>query len=213
VLIGLFYYHFIYILAILFQTLCGLSYLHEQNKIHRDIKSGNLLLTSKGELKIADFGTSAEGDNRTTVIGSQFWMAPETIDSRGHGPPADMWSLGVTLMEMAQKDPPNWHLRNQGPSKVANAILHGPPPALTDPTKWSAQFVEICARCCKKEPTQRPSSTQLLKHPAISVYCNRANEALLPLVNDVLKKKTEKKSQLHKIIKREPPQKKCRSLN
>jgi len=179
-----------YIMAILGQTLCGLAYLHAQHKIHRDIKAGNLLLTSKGEVKIADFGTSAEGLDRTTVIGSVFWMAPETLDSRGHGPKADIWSLGITLIEMAQKDPPNWEQRNLPPMKIHQTILHGTVPGLSDPSPWSSDFVGIINSCLKKDPQQRPSAEQLLRHPSVISTQPASNEALLPLVRDTITRKS-----------------------
>lgn len=162
------------IIAIASQTFKGLEYLHKQNQVHRDIKSGNLLLTSKGEVKIADFGTAAAVDTgmRTTVIGSSFWMAPETLDGRGHDSKVDMWSMGITLIEMAEKDPPNFNLTG---NRMAQAILHGAPPSLKDASKFSAGFVEIVTECLQKDPTKRASATQILQHPSLK----RADQACL----------------------------------
>eukprot|EP01126_Amoeba_proteus_P062578 TRINITY_DN8525_c0_g1_i7.p1 TRINITY_DN8525_c0_g1~~TRINITY_DN8525_c0_g1_i7.p1 ORF type:complete len:754 (-),score=172.21 TRINITY_DN8525_c0_g1_i7:239-2260(-) len=148
--------------VISYQTLLGLEYLHGKLKIHRDIKAANLLLTSAGEVKIADFGTSAEGSVRTTVVGSFMWMAPETIDARGHDCKADIWSLGITLIEMAQQFPPYWHLKTQ-PRLVAQAILQGNPPTLQSPSDWSPEFVQTVSVCLQKDPTRRPTATMLLK--------------------------------------------------
>lgn len=172
------------ILAISSQTFKGLEYLHKKNQVHRDIKSGNLLLTSKGEVKIADFGTAAAVDLglRTTVIGSSFWMAPETIDGRGHDSKADIWSMGITLIEMAEKDPPNFKLNG---NRMAQAILHGPSPSLKDPSKFSSQFVEIVTQCLIKDPTKRSSATQILQSPLLGDV-NAKRELLVDFVKEIV---------------------------
>jgi len=157
----------IYIAAITQQSLLGLEYLHAMRKIHRDIKAANLLLTSSGQVKIADFGTSAEGSARTTVIGTFMWMAPETIDARGHDSKADIWSFGITLVEMAELYPPYWHLRMQ-PRQVAQAILREPSPTLKKPTEWSPDFVQVTNLCLLKDPQRRPTAVALLKHPFVA---------------------------------------------
>jgi len=136
-------------------------------KIHRDIKAANLLLTSTGQLKIADFGTSAEGSARTTVIGTFMWMAPETIDARGHDSKADIWSFGITLIEMAELYPPYWHLRTQ-PRQVAQAILRESSPSLKKPASWSPEFVQVTNLCLLKDPARRPAAFALLKHPFVA---------------------------------------------
>jgi len=153
-----------YIAAITIQVLKGLDYLHSQAKtIHRDIKSANLLVTPKGEVKIADYGTAAEADvQRTTVIGSSYWMAPETIDQRGYDAKADIWSLGITLIEMAEKDPPFFKLE---PLEVVRAIVSQPPPTLKNPSEWSSNFREIVKFCLQRDPKKRFSAAALLQHP------------------------------------------------
>uniref|UniRef100_A0A6B2LAQ3 non-specific serine/threonine protein kinase n=1 Tax=Arcella intermedia TaxID=1963864 RepID=A0A6B2LAQ3_9EUKA len=173
-----------YIAAITGQVLNGLKYLHEMDKIHRDIKSGNILINSAGVVKIADFGTSADdGQNRTTVIGSSYWMAPETLDQRGYDYKADIWSLGITLIEMAEKDPPFFNL---GSVEVVLQVTNNPPPSLKQPNKWTPNFKDFLNCCLQKEPAKRLGAAALLKKPWIT----EVNPAcIMELVQDILSKK------------------------
>lgn len=131
-------------------------------------------LSFLGRVKIADFGTSAEGSARTTVVGTFMWMAPETIDARGHDSKvsqgltldsqvqADIWSLGITLVEMAELYPPYWHLRTQ-PRQVAQAILREASPTLKQLGIWTPEFAEVVNLCLQKDPTRRPTASMLQK--------------------------------------------------
>lgn len=104
-----------HIAIILRETLQGLVFLHSHKKIHRDIKGGNILLTRAGQVKLADFGVSAEMqmgmDKRNTFIGTPYWMAPEVIKESEYDGRADCWSLGITAIEMAEMVPPNAHIQ------------------------------------------------------------------------------------------------------
>jgi len=162
-------------------SLKGLVYLHSMRKIHRDIKAGNILLNDKGESKLADFGVSGQLSDtmakRQTVIGTPFWMAPEVIQEVGYDVKADLWSLGITVIEMAEGKPP---YSNIHPMRAIFMIPSRPPPKLTEPDKWSKDMNDFVAKCLTKNPEQRPTATELLKHPFINR--GKTGEILMGLI-------------------------------
>jgi len=170
------------IAQIVAQVLQALEYLHSMKKIHRDIKAGNILLNSQGMAKLADFGISAQqvGDEkRTTTIGSSYWMAPETLMGGGYDSKADIWSLGITIMEMAEGIPP---LIEEQPHKAAFRIVNDPPPKLSAPQAWSKNFVDFVTHCLTKNPEHRPTSAELRKHPFIAEVTDQ-KDAVIELIN------------------------------
>lgn len=163
----------------------GLRYLHSIRKIHRDIKSGNILLNNEGHAKLADFGVSGQLSDqmakRQTVIGTPYWMAPEVIKEVGYDVKADIWSLGITCIEMAEGNPPHHNIH---PMSAIFLIPSKPAPTLQDPSKWSKDFIDFLSRCLNKDPEARASAEELLKHPFVTKL-KRPN-ALADLVDEAL---------------------------
>uniref|UniRef100_A0A8C6PHD6 non-specific serine/threonine protein kinase n=1 Tax=Nothobranchius furzeri TaxID=105023 RepID=A0A8C6PHD6_NOTFU len=154
------------------EILRGLSHLHAHKVIHRDIKGQNVLLTENAEVKLVDFGVSAQLDRtvgrRNTFIGTPYWMAPEVIacdenpDST-YDFRSDIWSLGITAIEMAEGAPP---LCDMHPMRALFLIPRNPPPKLKS-KKWSKKFIDFIEGCLVKTYHSRPSTEQLLKHSFI----------------------------------------------
>jgi len=145
-------------------TLDGLRYLHARGFIHRDVKAGNLLLSDSGMVKLADFGVSRTLSSTIsrcgTIIGTPFWMAPEVIrdNPTGYDAKADVWSLGITTIELAEGQPPYSNLH---PLRAIFLIPSKPPPTFNEPERWSANLVAFVSACLQKEPDVRPSSADL----------------------------------------------------
>lgn len=153
-------------------VLSGLNYLHQQRIIHRDIKPSNILLDKYGNVKICDFGVSGEVVNSlaNTFVGTQYYMAPERIMGKPYTVSCDVWSLGLTLLEVALGRFP-YHIDSEmslGPIELLSLILEYEP-HLEDVEEeeifWSDSFKNFIDYCLRKNPEQRPSPLQMLKHP------------------------------------------------
>jgi len=155
--------------VVLSDTLKGLDYLHEQRKIHRDVKCGNILLTNDGFSKLADFGVAGQltetKSKRDTLIGTPFWMAPEVIQEIGYDCLADIWSLGITSIEMAEMRPP---YADCHPMRAIFLIPMNPAPTFSKPADRSPEFIDFVKRCLDKNMSQRASASQLIQHRFIT---------------------------------------------
>ncbi|CAL8321724.1 unnamed protein product [Merluccius merluccius] len=158
---------------ILYGALLGLQHLHNNRIIHRDVKGNNILLTTEGGVKLVDFGVSAQLTSarlrRNTSVGTPFWMAPEVIACEqqydySYDARCDVWSLGITAIELADGDPP---LAEMHPVKALFKIPRNPSPTLAQPDQWCRSFSHFIGQCLIKDFEARPSVTHLLEHPFI----------------------------------------------
>ncbi|XP_073494079.1 mitogen-activated protein kinase kinase kinase kinase 1 [Phyllobates terribilis] len=156
------------------ETLQGLSYLHNQGKMHRDIKGANILLNDNGDVKLADFGISAQLTatfaRRNSFIGTPYWMAPEVAAVElkgGYTELCDVWSLGITAIELIELQPPMFHVH---PLRVLFLMSKSgyQPPKLKDKSKWSAAFNNFIKVALTKNPRKRPSASKLLTHQFVA---------------------------------------------
>ncbi|CAI8050409.1 Serine/threonine-protein kinase 10, partial [Geodia barretti] len=158
------------------QMLQALECLHTSGCIHRDLKAGNILLCPDGSIRLADFGVSARPNKgqqqkkRDTFIGTPYWMAPEVVvcETNKDAPydqKADIWSVGITLIELADMNPP-YH--EMSPMRVLLKITRSDPPTVELPHKWSKEFNSFLRKCLTKNPETRSSATELLQHPFVA---------------------------------------------
>ncbi|XP_073058061.1 mitogen-activated protein kinase kinase kinase 3-like isoform X1 [Primulina eburnea] len=149
------------------QILSGLAYLHGRNTVHRDIKGANILVDPNGEIKLADFGMAKHITTRSSTLsfkGSPFWMAPEVVmNTNGYSLPVDIWSLGCTVLEMATSKPP-WS-QYEWVAAIFKIVNSRDPPEIPD--HLSADAKSFIRLCLQREPSARPTASQLLGHPFV----------------------------------------------
>ncbi|XP_051933419.1 serine/threonine-protein kinase TAO1 [Hippocampus zosterae] len=168
------------IAAITHGALQGLAYLHSHNMIHRDIKAGNILLTEPGQVKLADFGSASIACPANSFVGTPYWMAPEVIlamDEGQYDGKVDIWSLGITCIELAERKPP---LFNMNAMSALYHIAQNESPMLQS-CEWTDYFRNFVDSCLQKCPQDRPNSEELLKHAF--VQRERPESVLLDLIN------------------------------
>uniref|UniRef100_A0A6B2L6H8 non-specific serine/threonine protein kinase n=1 Tax=Arcella intermedia TaxID=1963864 RepID=A0A6B2L6H8_9EUKA len=178
------------IASITYCVVKGLEHLHSKNITHRDIKGGNILLTQAGVAKLTDFGVSKiqeKGTKMQTVVGSPYWMAPEVISIGSYDNLADIWSLGITCIEMAESGPPRGE---QHPMRVLRMIPSLPAPTLKEPQKWSKEFNDFLGKCLQTKAQNRASCKELLKHPFLKGVKKTYKKEIKALVEGSIEKVT-----------------------
>ncbi|XP_060791771.1 mitogen-activated protein kinase kinase kinase kinase 6 isoform X2 [Neoarius graeffei] len=161
------------------ETLQGLHYLHTMGKMHRDIKGANILLTERGDVKLADFGVAAEINasivKRKSFIGTPYWMAPEVaaVERKGgYNQLCDIWAVGITAIELAELQPPMFDLHPMRALMLMSKSSFQPP-KLKDKTKWSREFHYFVKMALTKNPRKRPTAEKLLQHAFITQLLTR----------------------------------------
>uniref|UniRef100_A0A673H001 non-specific serine/threonine protein kinase n=1 Tax=Sinocyclocheilus rhinocerous TaxID=307959 RepID=A0A673H001_9TELE len=167
------------IAAVTHGALQGLAYLHSHNMIHRDIKAGNILLTEPGRVKLADFGSASIASPANSFVGTPYWMAPEVIlamDEGQYDGKVDIWSLGITCIELAERKPP---LFNMNAMSALYHIAQNESPTLQS-SEWTDYFRNFVDSCLQKIPQDRPHSEDLLQHAF--VLRERPESVLIDLI-------------------------------
>eukprot|EP01102_Stenamoeba_stenopodia_P008981 TRINITY_DN2631_c0_g1_i1.p1 TRINITY_DN2631_c0_g1~~TRINITY_DN2631_c0_g1_i1.p1 ORF type:complete len:494 (+),score=101.39 TRINITY_DN2631_c0_g1_i1:284-1765(+) len=163
------------------ESLKSLSYIHSLHRLHRDIKSDNILLGDNGEVKLADFGFATQLTikqfRRNTVIGTPYWMAPELIEGHDYGHKVDIWSLGIMVREMLEGEPPYMDLPS---AKALFLIITKGLPPLKKEHKYSEHLKDFLRGCLAKDPADRSDAMQLLMHPFLTMACTAKD--FVPLI-------------------------------
>jgi serine/threonine protein kinase len=173
------------IAVILRDVLHGLNYLHSHEKIHRDVKAANILLNEKGVAKLADFGVSEPSDSsnkKSSIVGTPLWLPPEVIRQEDYSCAIDIWSLGITIIEMGDGQPPYNDLEQTAALKeIAN--YDRPPASFRDNSKWPVSLVNFVSMCLEKDASKRKTARELLNNEVVTKVTS--NESIKRLVAEV----------------------------
>ncbi|KAF2073996.1 hypothetical protein CYY_004703 [Polysphondylium violaceum] len=169
-------------ISYLYQLLQGLVYLHANRVIHRDIKSSNILITKDGTIKLADFGVASQLSDQAqmtySVVGTPYWMSPESIQMSGQTSASDIWSLACTMIELVSGSPPYFSLQ---PMAAMFRIVQDPHPPY--PANLSEEFQSFLNTTFEKDPLKRPSAAQLLLHPIFKKH--QQNNITIPTLSEL----------------------------
>ena len=171
--------------TIMEMVLKGLIYIHELNLIHRDIKGANIMLSEDGYAKLGDFGIGiqmTDDEFRTSKKGSPHWMSPQVILNKNYDTKTDIWSLGITCLELVEGEPP---FADLNPDEVMSQIANNPPKAedIIDAKEHTDEFIDFVNLCLELNPKKRPSADKLIKHPFI-VKLSKKNKYLKELIKN-----------------------------
>lgn len=189
------------IALICFETLKALEYIHNDHRIHRDIKSDNVLLTNSGDIKLADFGYTVQltekKDKRNTTIGTPYWEAPEVITGDLYDTKVDIWSLGIMAMEMAEGEPPYMDLP---PLTALRLIVLDGIPKLSE-TKWSKEFRDFVDSCLQIKVEKRATASYLLRHDFLKKACKK--ESIARVIKKARNIKKKESGDMSALLKRQ----------
>jgi len=153
------------------ELLRGIEHIHSHKLVHRDVKSENIMLSIMGDVKLIDFGLCIDEASikRPSMVGSPYWMPPEMIARKLHSYPADIWSFGVSILELANRNPPNCDNKIRA---MFNVGTHGIPHPLEEPYRWSDDFKDFISKCLEFDPKKRATAKELLEHSFIKQASN-----------------------------------------
>ncbi|CAG9334872.1 unnamed protein product [Blepharisma stoltei] len=159
------------------EILQGLAFLHKEGRVHRDVKSDNILLSPRGDIKLGDFGLAAQlcksCFRRQLTADNPSWMAPELARHTNYNEKIDIWSFGIFLIELAEGQPP---YINENPMKILYNISAKPPPTFQNKLRWSSEIKEFLGFCLRKNPEERMSAEELLRHPFIEEHIEETSK-------------------------------------
>lgn len=186
-----------HIIHILHETLQALIFLHENHCMHRDVKGHNILLTDDGNVKLVDFGVSshlaATLARRNTSVGTPYWMAPEVIAceqqlDQSYDSRCDVWSVGITAIELAEGDPP---LSDIHPMRALFQIPRNPPPNLTKVDVYSNDLADFISECLIKDMERRPFAKQIIRHRLFARIANKRESIRAELGKEIERQRIE----------------------